>query len=901
MKRILSTLGITLLAIATMAQVPNYVPTNGLVGYWPFNGNANDESGNGNNGTVNGATLTTDRFGTANAAYYFSSSGCGTRIDFDVPDMSSIQGFTISFWASRNGNGCINPRLWEFWGGSITQQCAWVNADNFIGSGGLNTQGIALGNNTWYHFVFTSDGQTQKVFVNGAFNNDQIVIPGGTGEVPNSTDFAIGRMNHPAYDAFNGKIDDIGIWNRALTEQEITDLYNAELTTPCEASVDLGPDTLGLCGGDSLLLDAGAGYNYYDWSTGDNTQSIYASTTGNYSVTVGDSVGVDNDYSMSFDGVDDYVEIPSLTLGSEFTIMFSAKNSDSIDFGELVSIGGNLTIVFDNDTTLVFNIGNSGNYSSWHFSQNPEFHYSNNFNSWNHYTLQYQSDTVSVFFNGLNVYNGYAPGYSISGITWLGDRNFNSSWSYNLGGNLDNVQMWDIALSQSEIQQYMSCPPTGNETGLVGYWNFEEGSGTTVFDQTSNGNDGTINGATYSTDVPEQICISCTATDSVYLDVLNAQIAQNDTTICFGDSVELGAVTSQQESTVLSECNLTGDLSLGLSGAWPFCGNASDETGSGNNGTVNGPTLTSDRFGNPDKAYYFDGNDDYISLAEPFFQGSTSVSSFTYASTFKVDELPASGSGYSISRKEGYWRSLGLSLGSGGNISFGGSQPSPQSYISVGSSDNVIVPNTWHVAVVKYENSILELYLDGSLVGTTTIIYSALDFSWVVQGNSTATNHIGAAESVSLGVTQHFKGIIDDLRTWDRALSESEIQQLYSGDNSTYAWSTGATEADITVTPTATTTYTVTVDNGITTCTDSVTVTVSNPTVDLGADTLGLCAGDSILLDAGAGYNYYDWSTGDNTQSIYASTTGNYSVTVGGYGNVCLCCACGPSVSGVIA
>ena len=57
------------------SQVPNYVPTTGLVGYWPFNGNANDESGNGNNGTVNGATLTTDRFGSANSAYSFNGNG----------------------------------------------------------------------------------------------------------------------------------------------------------------------------------------------------------------------------------------------------------------------------------------------------------------------------------------------------------------------------------------------------------------------------------------------------------------------------------------------------------------------------------------------------------------------------------------------------------------------------------------------------------------------------------------------------------------------------------------------------------------------------------------------------------------------------------------------------------
>ena len=62
-----------LFATNLMAQnVPNYVPTNGLVGWWPFNGNANDESGNGNHGTVNGAMLTNDRFENKNLAYDFS-------------------------------------------------------------------------------------------------------------------------------------------------------------------------------------------------------------------------------------------------------------------------------------------------------------------------------------------------------------------------------------------------------------------------------------------------------------------------------------------------------------------------------------------------------------------------------------------------------------------------------------------------------------------------------------------------------------------------------------------------------------------------------------------------------------------------------------------------------------
>ena len=51
----------------------------------------------------------------------------------------------------------------------------------------------------------------------------------------------------------------------------------------------------------------------------------------------------------------------------------------------------------------------------------------------------------------------------------------------------------------------MICSPSGNEEGLVGYWNFEEGEGETVIDLSGNGNDGIINGATYSTDVPNSL------------------------------------------------------------------------------------------------------------------------------------------------------------------------------------------------------------------------------------------------------------------------------------------------------------------------------------------------------------------------------------------------------------
>jgi hypothetical protein len=93
LKHILSFLIIFASAMTMSAQVPAYVPTNGLAGWWPFTGNANDLSGNGNNGTVSGATLTADRFGTIGAAYKFN----GTSDHISVPSSTSINFGTGSY------------------------------------------------------------------------------------------------------------------------------------------------------------------------------------------------------------------------------------------------------------------------------------------------------------------------------------------------------------------------------------------------------------------------------------------------------------------------------------------------------------------------------------------------------------------------------------------------------------------------------------------------------------------------------------------------------------------------------------------------------------------------------------------------------------------------------------
>ncbi|MFZ4414737.1 MAG: hypothetical protein ACOYOV_16755, partial [Bacteroidales bacterium] len=77
-------------------SIPSYVPQNGLVGWWPFNGNANDESGNSNNGTINGATLSTDRFGNTNKSYEFD--GKSNYISLPSLDKMQYNPVTYSLW-----------------------------------------------------------------------------------------------------------------------------------------------------------------------------------------------------------------------------------------------------------------------------------------------------------------------------------------------------------------------------------------------------------------------------------------------------------------------------------------------------------------------------------------------------------------------------------------------------------------------------------------------------------------------------------------------------------------------------------------------------------------------------------------------------------------------------------
>ena len=223
------------LAAITMAQVPNYVPSNGLVGWWPFNGNANDESGNGNNGIVNGAILTTDINSNSNAAYYFD----GVDDNIAVSSLNNLQynPITYSFWfnptalCAPQSNECWSMMLGRDQFGNLNQGVFTTLNNNSNGiynrllyyTGGDDSRADTTPLvNTWYHLVFTYDNAGA---INWYLNNTLISVDNLTINSNANIQFNIGSGGNRYY--FNGKIDDIGIWNRVLTQQEITNLYNA--------------------------------------------------------------------------------------------------------------------------------------------------------------------------------------------------------------------------------------------------------------------------------------------------------------------------------------------------------------------------------------------------------------------------------------------------------------------------------------------------------------------------------------------------------------------------------------------------------------------------------------------------------------------------------------------------
>lgn len=275
-----STLFVAMFIASALAAQVNLM--DGLVAWYPLDGNANDLSGNNNHGIVNGATPTTDRFGNVNSAMNFA--GIANPQTIFVPNSPSLNfsnQASISLWVHMNSYYGMNNFgapvtlgthvLWSkddaggFYG-SVTGQ----SSSKFLvhtspnGTGNpIEAEEIVPCSSTqeWIHLVFVFYPYETRIYANGVmiqrnygvnlFNNSQ------------NKDLWFGRHKAFWY-PLNGKLDDIRIYNRPLTEDEVHVLYSG-VNAPSVAEVYL-------CGPGSATLTAtgassGQVYHWYETDT----------------------------------------------------------------------------------------------------------------------------------------------------------------------------------------------------------------------------------------------------------------------------------------------------------------------------------------------------------------------------------------------------------------------------------------------------------------------------------------------------------------------------------------------------------------------------------------------------------------------------------------------------------
>ncbi|MFN6225265.1 MAG: FISUMP domain-containing protein [Bacteroidota bacterium] len=224
---VLAVMGIASMAIGQ--SLPSYVPTNGLVGWWGFNGNAQDGSGNGNHGTVNGATLTADRFGNPNKAYSFD--GLDDIIEGSLLGLTNTSVTTVSAWVKYMGDTGGRPydtyfQLGENSSHTLAYGYNYSNMNlDLYSRCFLNPYTNLNIRNQWHHIVVVDSFQKTSIYIDGNYLFN--FVSGSTSNCYfGNNKFYIGG-NITDLQCVTGSIDDIAYWNVALTPQEITSLYNA--------------------------------------------------------------------------------------------------------------------------------------------------------------------------------------------------------------------------------------------------------------------------------------------------------------------------------------------------------------------------------------------------------------------------------------------------------------------------------------------------------------------------------------------------------------------------------------------------------------------------------------------------------------------------------------------------
>lgn len=206
----------------------------GLVGWWPFDGNTSDMSGNGRHGTVNGAVLTKDRLGIQNRAYEFNGNDFIEVSHHESLDFNKNDPFSLSVWFKpKSGNVTFSRSIISKWDGTgpypYVLRFLDTNSNTYFArydGTQTNNLGVSVSNigSSFSHAVVVSNGSKIMSYANSNFLSEINISGGNTSNNKNIYFGKRGNTSAPCF--FYGTIDDVRIYDRALSAAEVQALYN---------------------------------------------------------------------------------------------------------------------------------------------------------------------------------------------------------------------------------------------------------------------------------------------------------------------------------------------------------------------------------------------------------------------------------------------------------------------------------------------------------------------------------------------------------------------------------------------------------------------------------------------------------------------------------------------------
>jgi len=680
-------------ASARLQMPPNYLTTgSGLVGYWTFDGKdtnwgtnkTNDLSGQGNTGTLTSmSTTTSPAIGKIGQGLKFSNAAQSevlTTFTQQLNDFTACAWFYVNnadvltnnyqriidkaydtgFWMGHQGGGGASDQ----WGGGVI-------SGTYIF--------VTLATNQWHHLCSKRSGTTLTIIGDGGSVTNTVTVSGAAlSTIPLRI---ASSYNAPINDALTGKVDDVRIYNRALSAGEVLNLYNIG---KAKANVS-----------NAVISNGLVGYWTFDgatttWSsatagiTGDLSGNFNTGTLTNMNRATSPVVGKIGQ-GLKFDGANDYVQVASFMSGlTTFSVSVWVKTTQSStptnDYDSPAIFGTNQGGGTSQDFMLLNRTGNFYWFDEFGAGENSfASGVTISDNRWHHIIAVRSTTSLTFYIDGVSVGTDTTGSSGVrndwEGIGYAPFTAGGTSQFFN--GSIDDVRIYNRALSAGEVAQLyqqgaakVNKSPTSLLTsGLVGYWTFD------------------------------------------------------------------GATTTWSSATA----GITGDLS-----------------GNFNTGTLtNMNRATSPAIGKIGQGLKFDGVGTAVNVA-----GSASFNFSGNASISAWIKVASHNGGYRRIVHTGSNR-LFLLLNTANKIALATSGTEYDNGFAY------TADNKWHLVTGTFNGTSCFVYLDGAF--QTSYACGA-----ILTGNNSV--RIGAFD----GVNQEFTGGIDDVRIYNRALSASEVLQLYN-------------------------------------------------------------------------------------------------------------------------